>query len=115
MRSNWMVSGLKIALFLAIVIAGFGQAVLQLWNLVMPGIFGLHRISFWQAVGLLALSWLLFGWPGIFRARMGYPSHWRHRMAERMEQMPPEQREQFRRGLRRRRGPAEAAAPEPKL
>ena len=50
-----------IALILIIVIAGFGQAVLQLWNWLMPTIFGLPAISFWQAVGLLGLSWILFG------------------------------------------------------
>jgi hypothetical protein len=50
-----------IALILIIVIAGFGQAVLQLWNWLMPTIFGLPVISFWQAVGLLGLSWILFG------------------------------------------------------
>lgn len=50
-----------IVLILVIVIAGFGQAVLQLWNWLMPTIFGLPTISFWQAVGLLGLSWILFG------------------------------------------------------
>ncbi len=61
MRKKWMVRLSMVAIFLLIVIAGFGQAVLQLWNLLMPDIFGLHPISFWQAVGLMALSWLLFG------------------------------------------------------
>ena len=50
-----------IVLILIIVIAGFGQAVLQLWNWLMPTIFGLPAVSFWQAVGLLGLSWILFG------------------------------------------------------
>ena len=50
-----------IVLILIIVIAGFGQAVLQLWNWLMPTIFGLPAISFWQALGLLGLSWILFG------------------------------------------------------
>lgn len=31
----------------------------------MPELFGLPAIGFWQAVGLMALSWLLFGgWRG---------------------------------------------------
>ena len=61
MRAKWIGRISMVAIFVLIVIAGFGQAVLQLWNLLMPDIFGLHPISFWQAVGLMALSWLLFG------------------------------------------------------
>jgi len=48
-----------------IAITGFGSAIWQLWNWLMPGLFGLPAIGFWQAVGLMALSWLLFGgWRG---------------------------------------------------
>ena len=72
MRSRWVVRIFGIAIFLLIVIAGFGQAVLQLWNLLMPDIFGLHPISFWQAVGLMGLSWILFGGLGMFRGRPLY-------------------------------------------
>jgi hypothetical protein len=48
-----------------IAIAGFGSAVWQLWNLLVPPLFHLPAIGFWQAVGLMALCWLLFGgWRG---------------------------------------------------
>jgi len=48
-----------------IAIAGFGSAVWQLWNLLLPPLFHLPAIGFWQAVGLMALCWLLFGgWRG---------------------------------------------------
>ena len=114
MKSNWTVRGLEIAMLVAIVIAGFGQAVLQLWNLLMPSIFGLRPISFWQAVGLLALSWILFGGLGMFRVRTGYPSHWQHRMAERFADMPSEQRDKFRQGLEHRCGKAQAPTSDPK-
>ena len=102
MRKKWTVRLLQIAIFLLIIIAGFGQAVLQLWNLLMPDIFGLHPITFWQAVGLMGLSWILFGGLGMFRGRPLYSSPWRHRMAERLEQMDPEQRERLRQGLENR-------------
>jgi hypothetical protein len=94
------------ALLVTIVIAGFGQAVLQLWNWLMPSIFGLHPISFWQAVGLLGLSWILFGGLRGF-GLAGGRSHRRrgwHSMRERWEQMTPEQRDSFRKGLRGRCG-----------
>jgi hypothetical protein len=101
MKHHWIVRVFQIALILLIVIAGFGQAVLQLWNWLMPGIFGVPALTFWQAVGLLGLSWILFGgWRGF----PGRSWHWRHRMRERWEQMTPEQREEFRKAMQSRCG-----------
>ncbi len=39
----------------------FGIFVRLLWNALMPGIFGLPEISFWQAVGLVVLAHIFFG------------------------------------------------------
>jgi hypothetical protein len=38
----------------------FGWIVMLLWNWLMPDIFGLKHINYWQAWGLLALSTILF-------------------------------------------------------
>jgi len=103
MRAHWPIKLVEIGVFLAIVIAGFGSAVVQLWNLLMPDLFGLHTINFWQALGLIALSWILFGGLGRFRMP-GYSSNWRQRMAERYERMTPEQREELRKALESRCG-----------
>ena len=100
MKSTWIARGLKALMIGMIAITLFGQAVLHLWNFLMPAIFGLQPIGFWQALGLMALSWILFG-GGVFRGR---PMHWRHRMAERWEHMPPGEREKFRQNLGRRCG-----------
>jgi hypothetical protein len=35
--------------------------VMLLWNWLMPAIFGLTVITFWQALGVLVLSKILFG------------------------------------------------------
>lgn len=32
-----------------------------IWNLVMPDIFGVKKISVWQALGILILASILFG------------------------------------------------------
>jgi hypothetical protein len=37
-----------------------GLAVMLLWNWLMPDIFGLKRLNYWQAWGLLVLCWILF-------------------------------------------------------
>lgn len=63
MSENRGVFWFKIALVLTIWIVGFGNAVLHLWNWLMPDLFGLHIITFWQALGLLGLSWILFSGP----------------------------------------------------
>jgi hypothetical protein len=105
MKTRWIRTLFGVALFLTIAIAGFGQAVHYLWNWLMPAIFGLPALTFWQAVGLLALSWVLFGgWRGFRGPGPGYRGHWRRRMAERWEKMTPEEREKFREGLRGRCG-----------
>jgi len=41
--------------------AVLGLAVMLLWNALMPQIFALPQIGYWQAVGLLVLGRLLFG------------------------------------------------------
>ena len=39
----------------------FGYVVMLLWNWLIPAIFGLGVITFWQAVGIVILAKLLFG------------------------------------------------------
>jgi hypothetical protein len=38
----------------------FGWVVMLLWNWLMPEIFGLKQLNYWQAWGLLALCTILF-------------------------------------------------------
>jgi hypothetical protein len=61
MLRPWLIRGFGIALVIVIVLAGFGNAVLYLWNDVVPAVFGLRTISYWQAVELLGLCWIFFG------------------------------------------------------
>jgi hypothetical protein len=44
-----------------LVIAAFSAVFMLIWNWLMPVIFGLVTINFWQALGLLVLARLLFG------------------------------------------------------
>lgn len=39
----------------------FGYGIMWLWNWLMPEIFGLTEIGYWQAVGILVLAKVLFG------------------------------------------------------
>ena len=49
---------LGLALLLAVSLL-VGLPVMWLWNALMPGIFGLGEIGFWQAVGLSLLAGFL--------------------------------------------------------
>jgi hypothetical protein len=90
-----------------------GEIVMLLWNWLAPTLFGLRQVTFWQAIGLLALCRILFGGFGLgggghrnSRRRMEgrISERIRERVDERWEQMTPEERERFRQGLHDRSG-----------
>lgn len=101
---------LTIALMCALVLLLVGWVAMLLWNWLLPGLFGFKTITYWQAVGLMFLSRLLFG--GFRGGPRG--GGWRrdrklrHRMFARWERMTPEERERFRKGMYGRGGPASA-------
>jgi hypothetical protein len=101
MKRHWIAKGLKIALFAALAVLLAGFVVMSLWNWLLPPLFGWTAIGFWQALGILVLSRILFGG---WRGGRGGGMHWRGRMAERWAQMTPEEREKFREGMRGRCG-----------
>lgn len=93
----------------------FGEIVHLLWNWLMPVLFHLSAITFWQGIGLMVLSWLLFGGlRGVGRRGPGPRAHWRRRIVERMqdrwEHMTPEEREKFREWVQGRCGQVSADA-----
>jgi hypothetical protein len=102
---------LKFALFAALFVIVLSFIVMRLWNWLLPTVIGFHPITFWQAVGILILSKILFGG---FRGRPGRHFYWRHRMMERWEQMTPEEREKFRQSIRGSCGPFAPRAAQPK-
>jgi hypothetical protein len=78
-----------------------GEVVRLLWNWLLPPLFSFREITFWQAIGLLALCRILFGGFGRHGINRSYA---RRRIAERMDRMTPEERERFRHGMRGRCG-----------
>ncbi len=73
--------------------AGFSAAVMLLWNWLMPAIFGLAAIGFWQALGLLVLARLLFG--GIHGKHHGHHHGKGNPIREKWMKMSPEERREF--------------------
>jgi len=90
----------------AIFIAIGGEVVMLLWNWLAPALFGLRLISFWQALGLLALCRILFGGFGMGGGGHRHNSRGRMRgqMAKRWDDMTPGEQEAFRQGLHDRGG-----------
>jgi hypothetical protein len=99
MRRYWIFRGIKMIAFAALALGLLGYIVMALWNAVLPAVTGLHPITFVQALGMLVLSWILFGGLRGWGHRSG---HWRARMQARWQQMTPEERERFREVLRSR-------------
>jgi hypothetical protein len=111
MRRNRFLRIVKFVLIAIVAFSAFSFLIMSLWNWLMPGVFGLHLITFWQAAGILFLCKILFGG---FRPRFGPGMHWRRRMMERWEQMSPEERQKFREGIRGRCGQVATPASEQK-
>jgi hypothetical protein len=109
------VKGLAVLAAFAAVVAVLSFVVMLLWNSLVPELFRGPPLQYWQALGLLLLSRILFG--GL-RGRGGWHGHWRQRMwRERWESLTPEERarlsEQFQGRCGRRSAPAgeQAASP----
>jgi len=79
-RPHRALMGLRIAGFAVMGVVGaaifalaFGWLAMLLWNWVMPSIFHLGEITYWEAFGLVILGKLIFGGFG-FRGGHGMPS-----------------------------------------
>ena len=88
-----------------VIAAVFSSVVMLLWNWLMPALFGLAAINFWQALGLFALARILFGSFGFLeRSRMMHEQmHYEaggHPIHKKWMKMSAEQRKEF---LERRR------------
>ena len=90
-RGAWI----KYAIFIPVAIAAgvfvFGSIVMLLWNALLPAVIGVHTITFWQALGILVLSKILFG--GFSGHHNHHRSH--HGRHEKWMHLTPEQREKM--------------------
>jgi Ca2+/H+ antiporter, TMEM165/GDT1 family len=86
----WMVVLIPLA------ILAFTWIVMSLWNNILPEVLGVKTITFWQAMGILVLSKILFGgFGGKGGGKKREKHNWKNNLREKWEQMSPEQREQF--------------------
>lgn len=96
MKRGWWIG--KFVVFGLLMFVLFGLVTQTLWNWLVPTLFSGPIISFWQAIGLLALSKILFWGLGGGRKWGGHRSHhWKGKWAERYSKLSPEEREKFKR------------------
>lgn len=95
MKRHWILRVVLITIFAALV---FSAIVMILWNWLIPALFNGPTISLWQALGLLALSKILFGGLGSGRWGGGHQIRnraWRKKFEEKWAHMTPEEKEKF--------------------
>ena len=74
--------------------------VMWLWNLLLPEILGVKAISYWQAMGILVLSKILFGG---FKGGGGKFRHFKEKHFDnKMHGMTDEEKEKFKEMWRKR-------------
>jgi hypothetical protein len=95
MRKRWYwiaplaIVGISVVAFIG------GEVVMHLWNWLLPPLFGWRMLTFWQALGLLALCRILFGGLGHGGARGPRGPGFRGRCRN----MTPQERERFRKAM----------------
>jgi hypothetical protein len=77
-----------VAVMLPAFLALFGAVTMWLWNWLMPTIFKLPEIGFWQAIGLLLLAQIFF--KGGHAGRAGRTQWRRAKLRERMREAESE-------------------------
>jgi hypothetical protein len=88
---------LRVIFIPIVVVAGIfvlGSALMLLWNALMPSLFGIPTIGFWQAIGIFILAKILFG--GFHGRHCHCRSHghaWKFR--EKWRNLTPEEREKM--------------------
>jgi Ca2+/H+ antiporter, TMEM165/GDT1 family len=100
-KSYWIKRAIFIPIAIAAGIFFFGIIVMLLWNNILATVLGVGIITFWQALGILVLSKILFGgFPG------GHSHHksYKYRMHEKMMNLSPEEREKMKAEFKERCG-----------
>jgi hypothetical protein len=102
MNKGWKIAGCIAlgALFLLL----FGVVTMYLWNWLVPTLFAGPVINFWQTLGLLVLSKILFsGFGGKSGGKCGHEhGPWKGGLYNKFSNMSPEEREVFKRKMKER-------------
>jgi len=76
-----------------------GAIIMLLWNWLVPQLFNGPQIGFVEALGLFALSKILFGSWGGGKCKNGGAHSWKSRYYDKLSSMTPEDRERFKKRM----------------
>jgi hypothetical protein len=119
MKRWWLFYALKFLVCMVLGALALGFIVMTLWNWLLPDVFNspAMTITFIQALGLLALSRILFSGFGRWGCRHhgcggGRREHWKKKFEEKLASMTPEEREKFKQNYKKccNWGPGEEGA-----
>ena len=92
-RFNWAKMILLFSIIAPVAIFIFGSLVMLLWNNALAPVLHISTVTFWQALGILVLSKILFS------SFSGGRSHrhitWKERMTQKWNNMTPDEKEKF--------------------
>ena len=94
---KWIGKIFAVIIIGALLVVLVGLLTQSLWNWLVPDLFGGPHITFYQALGLLLLSKLLFWGMGGGKGKWsGQGSHrWNRQWKERYSNLSPEDKERF--------------------
>jgi Ca2+/H+ antiporter, TMEM165/GDT1 family len=100
-KKFWLKKIMGFAVLGIICVSLLGYAIMFLWNSILVPVLSISQISFWQALGIFALSKILFGGMGTSfgHRKNGY---WKNEMKEKWGGMSPEEREKIKQEWRNR-------------
>ena len=102
-----------IKVLFCIILAGvvLGTVTMFLWNWLIPAIFNGPQIKFIEAIGILVLAKILFGFGG-WKGRHGHcncqtrqeggpKGYWKKKWEEKFSKLSPEEKEKFKHSFKR--------------
>ena len=102
-RRFWFGKAVMILVFCTAFVMLFSFIVMSLWNGILADVLGVKLITFWQALGILVLSKILFsGFGGFHHKREHIKNRFRQKMMDKWEKMTPEEKEKFKDQLKNR-------------
>ena len=91
-KRRWPLMVLRMVLFMSAAALIGAFAVMLLWNTILPSLIHVGLITYWQSLGLLVLTRLLFGRGGGCDDRRSWQ---RHRWHSKWTNMTEEERDAF--------------------
>lgn len=97
-RGKWIFKIIGFVLLGLVALAAFGFVTMYLWNWLVPALFNGPVITFWQTIGLLILSKILFS--GFGKGGHHHGGSWKPYWKDRLNKMSPEDRERFKQKMK---------------